>query len=47
MSDDAPAWLFRAIVEGAPEAIIAATPEGLIRLWNAGAEALFGYRARA
>jgi PAS domain S-box-containing protein len=43
--DDAQAWLFQAIVEGAPEAIIAANPEGLIWLWNAGAAALFGYPA--
>lgn len=45
MTDDAQARLFQAIVEGAPEAIIAATPKGLIRLWNAGAETMFGYRA--
>jgi PAS domain S-box-containing protein len=38
-------WVFRAIVDGAPEAIIAADPQGVIRLWNAGAEATFGYRA--
>jgi len=43
--DDAQAWRFQAIVEGAPEAIIAANPEGVIRLWNPGAEAMFGYRA--
>jgi PAS domain S-box-containing protein len=43
--DDAQAWRFQAIVEGAPEAIIAANPEGAIRLWNPGAEAMFGYRA--
>jgi len=45
MTDDAQAWRFQAIVEGAPEAIIAANPEGVIRLWNPGAEAMFGYRA--
>jgi PAS domain S-box-containing protein len=38
-------WVFRAIVEGAPEAIIAADPQGVICLWNAGAEATFGFRA--
>jgi PAS domain S-box-containing protein len=43
--DDAQAWRFQAIVEGAPEAIIAANPEGVIRLWSPGAEAMFGYRA--
>ena len=46
MTDDAAqAWRFQAIVEGAPEAIIAANPEGVIRLWNPGAEVMFGYRA--
>src|SRR5438067_9583971 len=43
--DDAQAWRFQAIVEGATEAIIAANPEGVIRLWNPGGEAMFGYRA--
>ena len=46
MTDDDPqAWHFRAIVDGAPEAIVAANPEGVIQLWNPGAEAMFGYRA--
>lgn len=38
-------WLYRSIVENAPEAMIFADQEGIIRLWNAGAEALFGYSA--
>src|ERR671932_430909 len=42
---DAGKWLFREIVEGAPEGIIAADAAGVVRLWNAGAEAIFGYRA--
>jgi PAS domain S-box-containing protein len=33
----------RAIVEGAPEAIVLADTAGTIRLWNAGAQAMFGY----
>jgi len=37
--------LLQRIVEGAPEAIIFADREGIIRLWNAGAEAIFGYEA--
>jgi PAS domain S-box-containing protein len=37
--------LFRQIVETAPDAIILADREGLIRLWNAGAEAVFGFTA--
>jgi PAS domain S-box-containing protein len=44
-NDDVDTWLFRVIVEGAPEAIIASDPQGVIRLWNAGAEAIFGYPA--
>ena len=37
--------LFQRIVEDAPDAIIFADRHGTIRLWNAGAEAIFGYRA--
>lgn len=37
--------LCRQIVEGAPEAIIVADRDGVIRLWNPGAEVIFGYRA--
>jgi PAS domain S-box-containing protein len=33
------------IVSGAPEAILFADREGAIRLWNAGAEAMFGFTA--
>lgn len=35
--------LCRRIVDGAPDAIIHADRDGTIRLWNSGAEALFGY----
>lgn len=38
-------WLYRRIVEEAQDAIIFADRDGVIRLWNSGAEALFGYRA--
>jgi PAS domain S-box-containing protein len=38
-------WLCQRIVEDAQVAIIFADPEGVIRLWNSGAEALFGYLA--
>ncbi len=31
------------LVEGAPDAVIVADTEGIIRLWNHGAEAIFGY----
>jgi len=39
-------WLYRRIVEDAPDAIIFADREGVIRLWNAGAEAVFGHRPK-
>jgi len=38
-------WLCRRIVSESRDAIIFTDKDGLIRLWNAGAEALFGYRA--
>jgi PAS domain S-box-containing protein len=38
-------WLCRRIVTESRDAIIFADREGLIRLWNTGAEAMFGYRA--
>jgi len=34
---------YRQIIEGAPEAIMLADRQGVIRLWNDGAAALFGY----
>jgi PAS domain S-box-containing protein len=36
-------WLCQRIVEDSPIAILYANREGKIRLWNAGAEAMFGY----
>ncbi|HSG06506.1 MAG TPA: PAS domain S-box protein [Nitrospiria bacterium] len=38
-------FLCRQIVEQSPEAIVYSDLGGVIRLWNAGAEAIFGYRA--
>jgi len=38
-------WLCRQIVEGSQEAIVFADRDGIIRLWNVGAEAMFGYSA--
>jgi PAS domain S-box-containing protein len=35
--------LYKAIVDQAPDAIIFADPQGRIRLWNAGAEFIFGF----
>jgi PAS domain S-box-containing protein len=40
--------LFKSIVDQAPEAIVFADTGGVIRVWNAGAQALFGFdRAEA
>ena len=36
-------WLCRRIVENSPMAILFADREGKIRLWNSGAETIFGY----
>jgi PAS domain S-box-containing protein len=38
-------WICQRIVEEAPLAMIFADRDGAIRLWNAGAEAMFGYQA--
>ncbi len=38
-------WLIQRIIEDSPIAILFADRDGKIRLWNAGAEALFGFRA--
>ena len=38
-------WLCRRLVATSRDAIIFVDKEGLVRLWNAGAEAMFGYRA--
>jgi len=38
-------WLSEQIVRKAADAIIFADEEGIIRLWNCGAEAIFGYKA--
>jgi PAS domain S-box-containing protein len=38
-------WLSESIVEQVPLAIIFGDREGIVRLWNAGAEAMFGWSA--
>ena len=38
-------WLCQQIVEGTQEAIIFADRDGIIHLWNVGAEVMFGYSA--
>ena len=45
MSAYPPEWLCLEIVDRAQDAIILADRDGVIRLWNPGAEAMFGYRA--
>jgi PAS domain S-box-containing protein len=45
MKTRSPGWLFRRIVEETPEAVIFADRHGAIRLWNRGAETMFGYSA--
>ena len=37
--------LYRQIVEGAPDAVVFGDAQGIIRLWNKGAEAIFGFTA--
>jgi PAS domain S-box-containing protein len=37
--------LCRRIVESSPDGIVFADQDGIIRIWNAGAEAIFGYSA--
>jgi PAS domain S-box-containing protein len=38
-------WICRRMVEDSPIAMIFADRDGIIRLWNSGAEAMFGYQA--
>jgi PAS domain S-box-containing protein len=44
MIQDLPDEMFRWIVEAMPEAVVYSDREGIIRLWNRGAETIFGYR---
>ena len=37
--------LYRALVEQIPDAVIFADREGIVRIWNDGAQAVFGYSA--
>lgn len=45
MPKNANDWLCGQIVQNAQDAIVFADRDGIIRLWNSGAEAMFGYRA--
>jgi PAS domain S-box-containing protein len=44
MTEDLPDETLRWIVDAMPEGIVYADREGVIRLWNRGAETIFGYR---
>jgi PAS domain S-box-containing protein len=39
-------WLYQRIIEDSPVAILFADRDGKIRLWNSGAETMFGYTAQ-
>ena len=41
----ADAWLHQQVLEQAQDAIVVSDRDGMIRLWNRGAEAMFGYPA--
>lgn len=45
MHDITQEWLYGKIGEGSNDAFVFSDRHGIIRLWNAGAEALFGYPA--
>jgi PAS domain S-box-containing protein len=45
MDTTSTSWLHRRIVEEMPEAVIFADRQGTVRLWNRGAETMFGYSA--
>jgi PAS domain S-box-containing protein len=38
-------WIARTVVNATPEAIVVCDAEGIIRLWNDGAQRMFGYPA--
>jgi len=39
-------WIYRQIVDFSQDGMLFADREGIIRLWNSGAESIFGYSAR-
>jgi PAS domain S-box-containing protein len=39
-------WIYKQIVDFSQDGILFADREGIIRLWNKGAESIFGYSAR-
>jgi PAS domain S-box-containing protein len=45
VSTEPDAWFAQALVRESSEAMVVTDPEGIIRLWNRGAERMFGYAA--
>lgn len=45
MTENSHEWLCQRIVDNTSDAIIFADGDGVVRLWNAGAERIFGFRA--
>lgn len=45
MADFDYGWLNQQIIEHAPDAIVFADRQGIVRLWNLGAEKMFGFTA--
>lgn len=45
MSEESRDLLCRRIMESTPDAVVFSDQDGVIRLWNKGAEAIFGYSA--
>ena len=45
MTENFPPEFYRLIIEQAPDAVLFSDRDGLIRLWNRGAELIFGYSA--
>lgn len=45
MPESLPLTIYKEIIDQAPDAVLYADREGIIRLWNRGAELLFGYSA--
>jgi PAS domain S-box-containing protein len=44
-TDSSDQWIEQAVVAASPEAIVVCDAEGIIRLWNTGAQRMFGYSA--
>jgi PAS domain S-box-containing protein len=45
MTEHTHEWLCKQIIDNAGDAIIFGDSDGVVRLWNAGAERIFGFRA--